>query len=123
MRGAAATLAGAGLLLAACAVTEPWPADRTWIDSGCEAAGWCGARGRLAVAGTVGVLTRDDGRCLPIVLPQRIVAERARWHGQRVAVRGYAVDRTDGGASRAGASCPSSPLVLEARRFSLKADR
>jgi len=39
VKRAATNLAGAGLLLAACAVTEPWPADRAWIDSGCEAAG------------------------------------------------------------------------------------
>ncbi|MDP2118233.1 MAG: hypothetical protein Q8J71_12630 [Brevundimonas sp.] len=121
MTRAATSLAGAGLLLAACAVTEPWPADRAWIDAGCEAAGWCGARGRLAVTGDVGVLTRDDGRCLPIVLPQRIVAERARWHDQRVAVRGYAVERS--AAVAAGTLCPTSALALEARRFSLKADR
>ncbi|HEY0600033.1 hypothetical protein [Brevundimonas sp.] len=118
-----AGLAGAAVLLAACAVTEPWPADRAWIDSGCEAAGWCGARGRLAVADGVGLLTLDDGRCLPIVLPPRIVAERARWDGRRVAVRGHAVDRTADGGARAGQLCPSSPLVMEARRFSLKADR
>lgn len=73
------------------------------------------------MAGDFGVLTRNDGRCLPIVLPQRIVAERARWHGQRVAVRGYAVERS--GVGSAGALCPDSELALEARRVSLKADR
>lgn len=121
MKRSATSLAGAGLLLAACAITEPWPADRAWIDSGCEAAGWCGARGRLAVTEDGGVLTRNDGRCLPIILPQRIVAERARWNGQRVAVRGYAVERS--GAGAAGAQCPDSVLALDARRLSLKADQ
>ncbi|MBA4803313.1 MAG: hypothetical protein H2038_01535 [Brevundimonas sp.] len=99
--------------------------DRPWIDSGCDAAGWCRLRGRLEMpridGSTRGRLRLDDGSCLPVDLTGRFVRSAGHWDGRRVAVRGRAVPLAAVGAAEVE-GCPSDRL-LYVDRLSLKVVR
>ena len=124
---AAAAMIGVAVGAAGCLGPETrtgW-LDRPWIDSGCDAAGWCRLRGELEMpregVSTRGRLRLDDGSCLPIDLTGQFVRAAGAWDGHRVAVRGRAVRSTDVPASDV-ADCPSD-RVLYADRLSLKVAR
>ncbi len=126
MRGASATIALA-VGLAGCMGPETRTAwlDRPWIDSGCDAAGWCRVRGRLEMpqdpASVRGRLWLEDGGCLPVDLTGKFIRAAGDWDGRRVAVRGRLVPVEAPGS--AGAQACASDRVLYADRLSLKADR
>ena len=83
--------------MAACAgpATQPGWLDRPWIDSGCDAAGWCRLRGTLSLGADGGaVLALADGQRLTAHVPDRILQRREQWNGRRVAAAGRL--RSDG---------------------------
>jgi len=136
MRGTAVAIIGMAAGLGGCVTEASWP-DRQWLDAGCQTEGPCTVGGTLRVVRGVpdsgGVLTLDDGSCLPVALPEEVIRHHDRWNGRRVAIRGRAIPR--GGEASGVISieygdrflptglCSAGVLVLYADRLSLRAAR
>jgi hypothetical protein len=105
--------------------TRPGWLDRPWIDSGCDAAGWCRLRGRLEMprddGSTRGRLWLDDGTCLSLDLTGQYIRTAGDWDGRRVAVRGRLAPAE--ATAVAGPEACAATGVLYADRLSLKVAR
>jgi len=123
--GPAMIAVAAGIAGCTAPTTRPGWLDRPWIDSGCDAAGWCRLRGRLEMprvdGSTRGRLRLDDGTCLPVDLTGRFVRAAGHWDGRWVAVRGRAVPLAAVGTAEVE-GC-SSDRLLYVDRLSLKVAR